>query len=160
MNNDNDQIDTHDIAGGFDFFRNRNVQRNVTGSYSTMLYDEHVTQLLDQYHQSDSKDPLFIYMAFQTPHFPIEAPPLNYSQCDHVEGAGRQTYCNKMQYLDEVVLHYIDMFKGYNLWDDTLLVFSADNGGQPPNHGGPQVTYGCNIPYRAGKSTLFEGVLR
>jgi len=151
---------THEVGGAYDFFRDRNVERNASGDYSTMLYDDYVTQLLGNYHESRSKEPLFLYMAFQTIHAPNEPPPKNYSQCKNVEGAQRQIYCNKMQYLDDVILHYVDMFKQYGLWNDTLLVFSTDNGGMPyinPRAPPTRQAYGCNMPYRAGKGTLFQG---
>ena len=136
------------------------MEKNATNSYSTMLYDEYVTQLLGDYHDRKSKDPLFLYMAFQTIHAPIESPPRNYSECTNVTEPNRQIYCNQMQYLDEVILHYVDLFKQYKLWDDTLLIFSTDNGGMPyvnANANQNVKAWGCNMPYRAGKGTLFEG---
>merc|ERR1719410_2958703 len=42
---------TREIGGGYDFWRDRNVEKNATGDYSTMLFDGYVTQLLDDYHQ-------------------------------------------------------------------------------------------------------------
>ena len=94
--------DTRELAGGYDFWRNQEVDRTFKGDYTSMLYDNYMTQLLHDYNASATSDPLFVYMAFQTVHTPIEVPPQNYSQCDHIEDGNRTIYCNKMQYLDEV----------------------------------------------------------
>ena len=62
---------------------------------------------------------------------PIEKSPEEYDECNEITNEGRKTYCNKIQYLDNVIADYINSFKTYNLWDDTLLIFSTDNGGMP-----------------------------
>merc|ERR1719317_1111367 len=63
---------THEAQGnGFDFFRNREVDRNGTGTYSTTLYHQYMTELLEVYNASTEAKPLFVYMAFQTIHAPF-----------------------------------------------------------------------------------------
>lgn len=152
---------THEAQGnGFDFFRNRKVDRNGTGTYSTTLYHQYMTELLEVYNASTEAKPLFVYMAFQTIHAPIQSPPQNYSACDGILNPNRRIYCNKMQFLDGVILDYVNLFEDYHLWDDTLLIFSTDNGGMPywnNNYNALVTAWGCNVPYRAGKATLFEG---
>jgi len=99
-------------------------------------------------------------MAFQTIHTPIEISPNEYAECADVKDPNRKIYCNKMQYLDNVIADYINLFKEYGLWQDTVLLFSTDNGGMPywSDQQNPAViSWGCNMPYRAGKVTLFEG---
>eukprot|EP01083_Nonionella_stella_P311309 1109585_1 len=66
------------IDGGFDFWLNQNVLQNVTGSYSTGVYNQYMNSLLDHYTRSNNPNPLFIYMAFQTVHTPIEISPNSY----------------------------------------------------------------------------------
>jgi len=151
----------HTILDGYDFWDNQDdIHTKVMNEYSTGLYDKTVHKILDAYNQSSKAEPLFIYMAFQTVHTPIEISPNTYDECNGITYDGRKIYCNKMQYLDNTILDYVNAFKAYDLWDDTLVIFSTDNGGMPywedkPNS--PVVSYGCNMPHRAGKATLFEG---
>ena len=63
---------TKEVANGFDFFRNRDVYRNGTGTYSTTLYHKYMSELLDVYNVRADTNPLFVYMAFQTIHAPIQ----------------------------------------------------------------------------------------
>ena len=64
-------------------------------------------------------------------------------------------------YLDEIIGKIKSNLISYNIWDDTFIFFSTDNGGMPywsTTNGNMVVSYGCNEPLRAGKATLFEGI--
>eukprot|EP00058_Branchiostoma_floridae_P019571 XP_002605061.1 hypothetical protein BRAFLDRAFT_85207 [Branchiostoma floridae] len=52
--------------------------------------------------------------------------------------------------MDLNVGRIVDAMKGAGLWDNTLLIFSTDNGGWPDQGGN-------NDPYKGGKFTLWEG---
>ena len=141
----------HSIGGGYDFWHDQqDIYSNVVGDYSTGLYDEFMQDLLSDYNSSRKTEPLFIYMAFQTVHTPIQTSPDNYAACAGIKDEGRKTYCNKMRYLENAIEDYINLFKRYNLWNDTLLILSTDNGGMPywsDNVNNLVVSYGCNMPY-------------
>ena len=148
---------------GYDFFDDKEVYWDAIGNYSTKLYTERLISILDEYKpDSTAKNPFFIYMAMQTIHEPIEAPPKSYATCDHISMEKRRIYCDKMLYLDESIGQIISTLKRNGLYENTLIALSTDNGGMPywlnQNTPFPQaLSYGCNLPYRAGKSTLFEG---
>merc|ERR1712228_765834 len=61
-----------------------------------------------------------------------------------------QSLLDIVDYMESAVYDYDD---GTNLWDDTLLVFSSDNG-VSTQYGG------SNFPLRGGKKTLWEGGIK
>jgi len=140
----------------------RDVYREAVGVYSTELYTQRLVKILDGYGDGADSNPFFVYMAWQTVHSPIEAPPKTYAQCDGISNPMRKIYCDKMLYLDEAIGTVVSTLKAKGLYDNTLIALSTDNGGMPYwlNQNTPYVmalSWGCNLPLRAGKATLFEG---
>ncbi len=100
--------------------------------------------------------PFFLYLAHHTPHIPLAARP------DLVEkhrDAFNPLYAAVIESLDASVGLLLAGLKELALEDDTLVMFTSDNGGlhvpelkeDAPTH---------NSPYRAGKGFLYEGGLR
>eukprot|EP01084_Bolivina_argentea_P278740 476338_1 len=152
---------------GYDFFDNREVvDPSLTiGVYTEDLFYTRFTEVINAYVISNQKDPMLMYMSFQTIHNPIVDPPILDPQCDDIPNEGRRIYCYKMSYIDYIIGEIIDLYKDNGLWDDTLLIISTDNGGIPnwstDSDTNPiLLSYGCNMPYRAGKATLFEGGIK
>ena len=54
----------------------------------------------------------------------------------------------KLSAADESLGHVISALKKSGLWDDTLVIFTSDNGGTPS---------GSNKPHRGYKSEVWEG---
>ena len=185
--------------GGFDFWNNETVAKNVIGNYSTSLYADRFISFLDSYNKqfftsASAHKPFFIYLAFQTIHNPIfdsrrakenELPPKLYSECNNSEiipSYGRQVYCHKIKYLDETIGNMLTTFeKNYpQLWNNSIIIGTTDNGGMPNwiRFGTENLndyykdnlqdmslvdqsqSFGCNYPYRGGKSTLFQGGIK
>jgi len=126
--------------------------------------EQRLIEILNGYNKTAS-NPFFIYMSFQTIHEPIEAPPKSYSTCDPITNSMRKIYCNKMVYLDETIGKFVDTLKQNGLYENTLIALTTDNGGMPYwlNQNTPSpiiLSFGCNLPYRAGKATLFEGGIK
>ena len=116
----------------------------------------------------DSDDePFFIFWSASTPHWPILDPPndgtIDYSECDNIINDGRLSLCKMLQYMDNKISILVNELKDKNLWDNTLIIFSSDNGGEPSNNGGSDQFYwfgngfASNLPLRGRKRSAFEG---
>eukprot|EP01084_Bolivina_argentea_P048345 89087_1 len=151
---------THEIGEGYDFWNNQQVYFAANNTYSINLYYPNFESIIINYNKTNTGQPLFMYMAFQTVHSPIENPPQLYKECTDIPNTMRKAYCQKMVDLDNTINDMVNLYKKYNLWDDTLLMVTTDNGGMcdwSDNINPLFVSWGCNMPYRAGKATLFEG---
>ena len=92
-------------------------------------------------------DPFFMYLAFQAPHFPMEyVETENMHTCDRTyletstmggkyisnddSSYYRYLYCLNMVALDNSIGDIVSSLKENNIWDNTMIVFTSDNGGE------------------------------
>jgi arylsulfatase A-like enzyme len=96
--------------------------------------------------------PFFMYLAFNAPHTPLQARREDYDALAHIEDHRLRVYGAMIRALDRGVGQVLDALRANGLEDDTLVVFTSDNGGA---HyvGLPEI----NAPYRGWKMTFFEG---
>jgi len=69
---------------------------------------------------------------------------------------GHPTYAGMVQSLDENVGKVINKIKELGLYENTLIIFTSDNGGLSTAAGSPT----SNLPLKGGKGWLFEGGIR
>ena len=101
----------------------------------------------------DAAVPLYIYLAWNNVHSPCEAPDNYLAVNSEIKDHGGQGLAGMLSALDDQLTDVIDGFKAKGIWDNTLMIFSTDNGG---NLGGS----GCNFPLRGGKYTFWHGGVR
>jgi arylsulfatase A-like enzyme len=139
---------THVRDGGFDWHKNDKVNRDE--GYSTELVGKEASRLIEQ---RDSSKPLFLYVPFNGVHGPYQAPP-EYTQRYPQFSGKRRTYAGMVTALDDAVGKIVAALKSEHMLDNTLVIFSSDNGGPAPG------TITSNGELRAGKGTLYEGGVR
>ncbi|MGD9722866.1 MAG: arylsulfatase [Pirellulales bacterium] len=139
---------THVRDEGFDWHRDDRASRDE--GYSTHLLAREATRVIKE---RDPQKPLFLYVPFNAVHSPWQVPAEYEARFTKLSGR-RRTYAGMLTALDEAVGQIAQAVAEAGIADNTLFVFSSDNGGPAPG----QVT--SNGPLRAGKSTVYEGGVR
>jgi len=121
--------------------------------YSVYLYGNETTRLIRRHAHEYKAQPIYFYLAWNVVHAPDEAPAAYVAQNAHIANANRRNFAGMLSALDDSALAVVDELKAQQMWDDTIFVFSTDNGG---NLGGG----GNNLPLRGGKYTFWEGGTR
>ncbi|XP_033759905.1 arylsulfatase B-like [Pecten maximus] len=137
-------------AGGKDFRDNKDPILPDTSKYSTYIFAERARKVISQH---DKNKPFYLYFPFQSVHAPIEVPKGYEDMYSNIKNEGRRKYCGMVTAMDDLVGNITAALKENGMYDDTLFVFTADNGGWTQFHGN-------NYPLRGGKITIYEGGTR
>ena len=99
---------------------------------------------------------MFLYLPFQAVHAPLEATKFWLNKQQPLAAFGnstdRRTYAAMVANMDFAVGKVVTALQTVGMWDNTLLILSADNGGIEPG--------GFNYPLRGQKATLWDGGMR
>lgn len=153
---------THEESGVLDWFRNNEPVREE--GYTTTLLGRDAAQLIEQH---DPATPLYLYLTFNAPHTPYQAPQDYLDRFTHIQDPTRRTYAAMIAALDDEIGRVVAALERANMRSDTLIVFHSDNGGtRSAMFAGvmadlSEITIPCdNGPFRNGKGTLYEGGTR
>ena len=161
---------------GFDFFHGflgdmmdsytthlRHGQNYMRRNAEVIELQGHATDLFSQWAADYLKDraakpnqPFFLYLAYNAPHFPIE-PPAEWlakvkQRAPHLNEK-RAANVAFVEHLDDRIGQVLTTLDETGLSQNTVVVFSADNGGSLPHAQN-------NDPWRGGKQDHYDGGLR
>ena len=137
---------SNDMAG-FSYMRGNEIEEfHVDQNYLTQRYTKEALNFIER----NKQNPFFLYVAHNMPHVPIYASPEFEGKSD------RGLYGDVVQELDWSVGAIINKLEEDNLLENTLIIFSSDNGPwlAMKNHGGSAGIL------RGGKMYTFEGGMR
>jgi len=138
---------THKRDGQLDW--HKDDQPCHDAGYSTHLDAQEACRLI----KGKNDKPLFLYVPFNAVHAPHQVPDKYLEPYKNLTGV-RKTYAGMVAAMDEAIGQIVAALKEKGIYDNTLILFSSDNGGPSPG----KVT--DNTPLRAGKGTIYEGGMR
>lgn len=153
---------THEEHGVLDWHRNNKPVRE--NGYTTQLLGNDAVKYINA---QDPNKPFYLYLAFNAPHTPYQAPKEYIDRYPTIADPTRRTYAGMVTCLDDEVGRVVAALDKKGLRNNTLILFHSDNGGtRSAMFAGvmadmSKVKIPCdNGPYRDGKGTLYEGATR
>ena len=134
----------HHHTGMLDW--HRNGRPVVERGYATFLMAEEAVQLIGRH---DGEDPFFLYLAFNAPHLPKQAPA---EYIERYPDSSDPDQRAQLKALDDALGWVLGALESKGTLDDTLVVYLNDNGGTQ--------RAGANAPYRGLKGDFHEGGIR
>jgi uncharacterized sulfatase len=105
--------------------------------------------------KANKNRPFFLYLAHWGPHTPLQATREDYEAVGDIKPHRKRVYAAMIRAVDRSVARVLDALDKEGLSDNTLVMFTSDNGGAG-YIGLPEV----NQPFRGWKITMFEGGIR
>ena len=116
--------------------------------YLTDYYTDEAIKVIE----ANRNRPFFIYLAHWGVHNPLQASREDYEAFPHIQDHALRVYAGMIRALDRSVARIEEALEKYGLSDNTLVIFTSDNGGAG-YIGLPDI----NKPYRGWKLSHFEG---
>ena len=146
-----------------------NVTQDKIGTYSQDLFTDKALSFLDK---QTAEKPFFLYLAYTIPHFELTIPedqkrqykdldwPLRKMKAAHYrhDENGHVTYAAMVSRLDKDVGKVLDKLKEMGFDDNTLVIFTSDNGHEYDNL--KDEFFNSNGEFRGKKRDLYEGGIR
>ena len=145
------------IGAGYDLWRNETLSTDGAGTYSSKLWSDETVSLLDKLNMSSN--PWFIQVSFTGARAPFQAP----DKYMKIYDKGNKSYYKKEDFemevirkgmisaVDEAVGEILKKLNTMRDYDNTLVVFSSDNGSPYEK---------ANLPFRGKRGHLTEGAVR
>lgn len=135
---------------GYDFWDNDTPFWPAISNYSVFVFNDRVEQIIEQH---DKQKPMFLYIPFQSVHSPLQVPTKYQAPYQYMKNHNRKVYAGMTSCMDEAIGKIVTKLQTEGLWNNTVFVFSTDNGGQI-------LEGGNNWPLRGWKTSYWEGGLR
>ena len=132
------------------------VNNNKPGRFAPSKYmTDYLSDEAAKAIAANKNRPFFMYLAYNAPHTPLHASKSDYDALSGIGNHRLRVYAAMIKALDRGVGEVLDAVKANGLDDNTIVIFTSDNGGA--NYIGlPDI----NKPFRGWKASFFEGGIR
>ncbi|TWT54948.1 Arylsulfatase [Rubripirellula amarantea] len=157
------------LGGGHDYFK-IDLRQPVKEGYLQALerngkpaeFDGYLTTALCDdavdFIESSKGDPFFLYLAFNAPHAPLQAPAEAIAKYSTIKDRKRRLYAAMVDVMDAGIGKVIEALEANDVRENTLVFFLSDNGGPQSSKQQPGKWNGSsNAPFRDGKGSLYDG---
>ncbi|MDZ8119141.1 sulfatase-like hydrolase/transferase [Pontiella agarivorans] len=153
-------------GGGHDYFRvdmrqiaDEGYLQPIDRNGAPLEVDGYLTrQLTDEaigFIERNHKSPFFLYVAYNAPHAPLQAPKESIEKFSHLDNPLRATYAAMVYEMDRGIGRLMDSLNNAGLGENTLVFFLSDNGG--PKSWDKNKPFASNGPFRGHKGDLYDG---
>lgn len=147
------------VGGGAEYNipLNRNGKDEAQTKYLTDQFGDEASSFVER-HAAEPK-PWMLYLAFNAPHTPLQAPQKWLDKFSHIADKSRQTYAAMVASMDEAVGEVLAKLDATKQRENTLIYFVSDNGG-PNLQAKSGTNFTDNSPLRGAKGMVYEGGMR
>ena len=148
-------------GGGADYFTRRTVQGKGPVSWwhnrelrpkDEGYTEDFIVQRAMDFIRDNKDRPFFCYVPFHIVHAPMQAKESDLKSVDpSITDPAKRTYAAMVRALDNNVAAILDQLDQLGLRDNTIVVFTSDNGATKE---------GSNLPLKGGKHSIDEGGVR
>lgn len=143
---------TH-LRHGINYMR-LNEQEVDPKGHATDIFSDWAIEYIQE--KAKDKQPFFMYLAYNAPHFPIQ-PPDEWLEKIKKREAGidekRAKNVALVEHLDDCIGRVVDALKKSGQYENTVIIFTSDNGGHLPSGA-------SNGNLRGGKQDMYEGGIK
>ena len=153
------------LGGGHDYYR-VDLRRPLGEGYFTPIDDNGKPTTIQEYLTTDfsraavrfieqvGDRPFFLYLAYNAPHTPLQAPDELIRQYASISDGRRRVYAAMITAMDTGIGMVLEALQRTGKLENTLIFFLSDNGGPT------RVTGASNKPLRGQKGELYDGGIR
>lgn len=136
---------------------NRNGKDEAQTKYLTEQFGDEASSFVER-HATEAK-PWMLYLAFNAPHTPLQAPQKWMDKFSQITDKNRQTYVAMVCAMDEAIGGVLAKLDATKQRENTLICFVSDNGG-PNLQAKSGSNFTDNSPLRGAKGMVYEGGMR
>jgi len=143
------------LRGGINWMRRNKEIIDVKGTHATDIFSQWSIEYINEQAKDESK-PFFLFLSYNAPHFPIQPPKdwlAKVNARDTKLDPKRAKNVAFIEHLDENVGKVMQAIDDAGIADNTLVIFTSDNGGSIPHAQ-------RNLPLNGGKQDHKEGGIR
>ena len=121
-----------------------------------MLLVNETARFLDDHEANRNGDPFFAFVALGNVHIP-HSPPNKYLDGSRVAGQHATGHMDVLLEMDKVMGSLNQLLEERNMENDTIVVFTSDNGGLGGKWGSRDYGHNSHGPLRGAKGQIWEG---